>query len=87
MIVCICNRVSERDIDLAVRSGTHSFDLLLDDTRVASCCGRCHDCAREVFDTACQRQGVAVFSQPRGGDRPAGTALMRSTAPNGVHHG
>lgn len=63
MIVCVCNRVSDRDIDQAVRSGTHSFDLLLDDTRVASCCGRCHDCAREVFDAARQRHGVmAVVS-------------------------
>lgn len=58
MIVCVCNRVSDRDIDHAVRSGAHSFDLLLDDTRVASCCGRCHDCAREVFDSACARHGV-----------------------------
>lgn len=70
MIVCVCHRVSDRDIDQAVRSGTHSFDLLLDDTRVASRCGRCHDCAREVFDAARQRHGVlaivpaAVAGQP-----------------------
>lgn len=59
MIVCVCNRVSDRDIDRAVQGGTHAFDLLLDDTRVASCCGRCRDCAREVFDAACVRHGVA----------------------------
>lgn len=68
MIVCVCNRVSDRDIDHAVRAGTHAFDLLLDDTRVASCCGRCRDCAREVFDAACARHGVsnpiAVGSSP-----------------------
>ncbi len=58
MIVCVCNRVSDRDIDHAVRSGTQSFDLLLDETRVASRCGRCRDCAREVFDAACDRHGV-----------------------------
>jgi bacterioferritin-associated ferredoxin len=62
MIVCVCNRVSDRDIDRAVREGTHAFDLLLDDTRVASCCGRCHDCAREVFDAACARHGVSAAS-------------------------
>ena len=60
MIVCVCNRVSDRAIDSAVRDGTHSFDLLLDETRVASCCGRCHDCAREVFDAACARHGVTA---------------------------
>lgn len=58
MIVCVCNRVSERDIEQAVRAGSHHFDALCDDTRVASCCGRCHDCAREVFDAACARHGV-----------------------------
>lgn len=52
MIVCLCNRVSDRDIDRAVRDGTHCFERLMDETRVASCCGCCHDCAREVFDSA-----------------------------------
>lgn len=55
MIVCLCHRVSDRDIEQAVRDGTHCFDLLQDDTRVASSCGCCHDCAREVFDNACAR--------------------------------
>lgn len=52
MIVCLCNRISDRDIDQAVRDGTHCFEVLQDTTRVASCCGCCHDCAREVFDDA-----------------------------------
>ncbi|CAG1019522.1 Bacterioferritin-associated ferredoxin [Burkholderiaceae bacterium] len=53
MIVCLCHRVSDRDIQRAVREGTTSFEVLQDDTRVASSCGCCHDCAREVFDAAC----------------------------------
>lgn len=53
MIVCLCHRVCDRDIRQAVRDGTTSFELLQDDTRVASSCGCCHDCAREVFDAAC----------------------------------
>jgi len=52
MIVCLCNRISDRDIEQAVRDGTQCFEVLQDNTRVASCCGCCHDCAREVFDTA-----------------------------------
>lgn len=56
MIVCLCNRVSDRDITQAVRSGTRCFDLLQDETRVATSCGRCHDCAREVFAQACAGQ-------------------------------
>ena len=53
MIVCLCHRVSDRDIHLEVASGTRCFELLQDETRVASSCGSCHDCAREVFESAC----------------------------------
>lgn len=59
MIVCLCNRVSDRDIHQAVQvHGVRDFEVLKDMTRAASCCGCCHDCARDVFDEAC-RQGVA----------------------------
>lgn len=53
MIVCLCHRVSDRDIVAAVRAGNRCFERLQDETRVASSCGSCHDCAREVFDAAC----------------------------------
>ena len=56
MIVCLCHRVSDRDIHLEVASGTRCFEVLQDETRVASSCGSCHDCAREVFESACARQ-------------------------------
>lgn len=65
MIVCLCHRISDRDIHREVRSGTACFEQLQDDTRVASSCGACHDCAREVFDEA-----LAA----RGGCRVAGSA-------------
>jgi bacterioferritin-associated ferredoxin len=52
MIVCVCHKVSERDIQRAVASGTRCFEVLQDETRLASSCGCCHDCAREVFDAA-----------------------------------
>ncbi|QPF75129.1 (2Fe-2S)-binding protein [Roseateles sp. DAIF2] len=52
MIVCLCHRVSDRDIRHAVDAGIRNFDVLQDETRVASACGCCHDCAREVFDAA-----------------------------------
>ena len=50
MIVCLCHRISDRDIRRDVAAGVRSFDLLQDETGVASACGCCHDCAREVFD-------------------------------------
>lgn len=54
MIVCLCNRVSDRDIRHAVQvEGVRDFEQLKDWTQAASCCGCCHDCAREVFEEAC----------------------------------
>lgn len=60
MIVCLCHRISDRDIQRAVREGVSCFDRLQDDCRVASSCGCCHDCAREVFDSAVQARGDAA---------------------------
>ena len=63
MIVCLCHRVSDRDIRRAVAEGTRNFEVLQDETRVASACGACHDCARAEFDaslraTPCQAQAL-----------------------------
>jgi bacterioferritin-associated ferredoxin len=56
MIICICHRISDRDIARAAREGCASFDELQDELRVATACGACHDCARETFD---QHAGAA----------------------------
>lgn len=51
MIVCICHRISHREIERhAIACG--SFDELQLSTGVATGCGRCGDCARSVFDEA-----------------------------------
>ena len=52
MIVCVCHRVSDRDIQREVRHGCASFEELQDELRVATACGRCGDCARDTFDAA-----------------------------------
>lgn len=52
MIVCLCHRVSDRDIRRAVAEGSACFEQVQDDLHVASACGACLDCAREVFDEA-----------------------------------
>lgn len=51
MIVCICHRVSDRDIARAAASGCTSFEELQVDTGVATRCGKCHDCARQTFQS------------------------------------
>lgn len=52
MIVCVCNRVSDRDIRRHASEGCESYDTLQMATGVATCCGRCDSCAREVFESA-----------------------------------
>jgi bacterioferritin-associated ferredoxin len=52
VIVCVCHRVSDRDIEREVRHGCESFDELQDELRVATACGACTDCARDTFDVA-----------------------------------
>jgi bacterioferritin-associated ferredoxin len=59
MIVCICHRISDRDIARAVRDGCASFDELQDELSVATACGACHDCACSTFE---QHAGAARCS-------------------------
>lgn len=56
MIVCLCHRVSDRDIAQAAAAGCASFDALQDETRVATGCGACLDCAQELHLQALQAQ-------------------------------
>jgi bacterioferritin-associated ferredoxin len=51
MIVCLCHRISDRDIERAAQC-TADFDQLQDDTCIARNCACCEDCAREVFEAA-----------------------------------
>jgi bacterioferritin-associated ferredoxin len=60
MIVCVCHRVSDRDIAHAAREGCASFDQLQDELRVATACGACGDCARRAFDAAQCHAAVAA---------------------------
>ena len=50
MIVCVCHRVSDRDIARAARQGCALFDEQQEQWRVGTACGACGDCARETFE-------------------------------------
>jgi bacterioferritin-associated ferredoxin len=52
MIVCLCHRISDRDIRRAAETGVRSFEELQDETCIARNCACCEDCARDVFDDA-----------------------------------
>jgi len=49
MYVCICNGITERQIREAVSDGVRSLRELRVDLGVASCCGKCADCAQQVI--------------------------------------
>lgn len=52
MIVCVCRRVTDRDIEHHAQSGCTSLDELQMETGLGTCCGRCTDCASEVLHRA-----------------------------------
>ena len=50
MYVCICHGISEKRLHQAVQEGARSFEELQSCTGVATCCGACEPCARQVLD-------------------------------------
>lgn len=63
MIVCVCHRVSDREIQRQARAGCTSFEELQFETGVSTCCGCCESCARDVFHKA-QTPGTALIERP-----------------------
>jgi len=61
MIVCVCHRVSDREIARHAQAGM-SFDEIQFELGVATRCGRCEDCARELVAQchACPTQDSAA---------------------------
>lgn len=52
MYVCVCNKVTDGQIREACENGASSMDCLRDRLKVATCCGRCHDCAEQLLRDA-----------------------------------
>jgi bacterioferritin-associated ferredoxin len=60
MIVCVCHRVSDREIARHARAGM-DFDDIQFELGVASQCGQCEGCAREVIAQCNGCQPVAAI--------------------------
>mgnify|MGYP003352532510 FL=1 len=58
MIVCVCRRVSDKDIAHHAMEGK-GFDEIQFELGVAMQCGRCEDCAREVIDQCHAKSAMA----------------------------
>lgn len=72
MIVCVCNRISDRDIVRFVRAG-RGFDDIQLELGVATQCGNCEGCAREIVDQCSRTHPTAALHcaiepDPRGLD-------------------
>lgn len=52
MIVCVCRRVSDKTIAQCARSGMMFEDIQME-FGVATQCGKCEDCARNVWNECC----------------------------------
>lgn len=64
MIVCICHRVSDRDIARHAQAGMSFNDIQLE-LGVATQCGQCEDCARDVVAQCCASKPVAMLNLTR----------------------
>ena len=60
MIVCVCRRVSDREIARHARAGM-SFDDIQFELGVATQCGQCEGCAREVVAQCSAHHPVAAL--------------------------
>lgn len=60
MIVCVCRRVSDREIVRHARAGM-SFDDIQFELGVATQCGQCEGCAREVVAQCNAEHPVAAL--------------------------
>ncbi|GAP38028.1 (2Fe-2S)-binding protein [Piscinibacter sakaiensis] len=58
MIVCVCARVSDRQIRQAAAAGAHSLECLQFELGVATRCGNCAECATRVLGEACADLGA-----------------------------
>jgi bacterioferritin-associated ferredoxin len=56
MYVCVCHGISEQRLKKAVQEGVRSFEQLQSYTGVATCCGSCESCARQVLDETLDSQ-------------------------------
>ena len=62
MYVCVCNAVTDREIVERVRAGTVTLEAMRFELGVATCCGQCADCARELIDETLD--ALAAASMP-----------------------
>ena len=66
MIVCVCKRVSERELEAAMAEGASTVKALSRKTGCGTQCGRCVPTVREMLqhETALPMVGANSFTNP-----------------------
>lgn len=72
MYVCICQAITDRQIEKAVRDGAQTFYDLKDQLGVGSCCGSCQEDAEAVIARCEQPAAPATVGVWRPGPALAG---------------
>ncbi|MBL8327983.1 MAG: (2Fe-2S)-binding protein [Rubrivivax sp.] len=57
MIICLCHRVSDRDIAREAADGCEGFDAFQERTRAGTACGVCVPMAQQLFAAQCEGCG------------------------------
>lgn len=55
MIICICNGISEKDMEDAVGEGHRDFDQMLESKNACFQCYTCEEVARKKFKSLCRK--------------------------------
>jgi bacterioferritin-associated ferredoxin len=63
MYVCLCQGISEKHLRQAILDGARSFEKLQSRTGVATCCGACEPCAREMLGERPEADSARVAAQ------------------------
>jgi bacterioferritin-associated ferredoxin len=63
MVVCVCRKVSDRQIVNLIQAGADSWEAVQLETGAGTCCGRCQDCAKAITARALSKQHVNVVEK------------------------
>ena len=53
MYICICNAITQRQVEESAQAGIRSVDELASSLGVGTGCGRCRECAKDLLREAC----------------------------------
>ena len=60
MYVCICNAVTEREIQEAINQGSNSLEDLKQELQVGDSCGSCISCAKDILNKSTSTKALQV---------------------------